>query len=80
MPAGGGDPKKLGDGLVVKLRPEYSRGGSDLWDTRDAMVAICEELDKLYVASQLVDFAAFKAALAVGRTSIKIVDGTDSEA
>lgn len=80
MPIGGGDPKRLGDGVVVKVRPDFGRGFADLWDTRDAIVALCEELDKIYAASQLADFDAFKAALAGGRTSIKLVDGQDSEA
>lgn len=73
-PVGGGNPKQLGDGMVVKIRPEYGRGNSDLWDTRDVVVAFCEELDTIYAASQLADFAAFKAALAAGRTSIKLID------
>lgn len=75
MPVGGGDPKQLGDGMVVKIRPDYGRGGADLWDTRDVIVAICEELDKIYAASQLADFSAFKAALVDGRTVLKIYDG-----
>lgn len=62
------DPKKLGDDLVVKLRPEFSRGFSDLWEVRDAFVAVCQELDAI-------------AALVPGysRKYIKIIDGTDSE-
>ena len=74
MPVGGGNPKILGDGMVVKLRPDATRGGADLWDMRDALVALMEELDKIYDASQLADFAAFKVALASGRTVIKLVD------
>jgi hypothetical protein len=74
MPVGGGNPKQLGDGLVVKLRPDATRGGADLWDMRDALVALMEELDTIYAASQLADFAAFKAALAAGRTKIKLLD------
>ena len=80
MPAGGGDPKRLRDGLVVKVRPEFGRGFSDLWDTRDTVVALCEELDKIYAAAALANFGLFSAALAGGRTAIKIVDGQDSEA
>lgn len=74
MPVGGGNPKQLGDGMVVKVRPDFSRGGADLWDVRDAVVAIMEELDGVYAASQLADFAAFKAALASGRQWIKLAD------
>jgi len=77
MPVGGGDPKRLGDGLVVKLRPDATRGNADIWDMRDAVVALMEELDKIFAASQLLDFAAFKAALARGRTWIKLVDMRD---
>lgn len=77
MPAGGGDPKKLGDGIVVKIRPDFSRGGADLWDVRDCFVAIMEELDKIYDASQETDFADFKTALADGRTAIKLEDMAD---
>jgi hypothetical protein len=74
MPVGGGNPKQLGDGMVVKLRPDATRGNADLWDMRDALVALMEELDGVYAASQLADFAAFKAALATGRQWIKLAD------
>jgi len=77
MPAGGGDPKRLGDGLVVKVRPDFSRGGADLWDVRDVVVALMEELDNIYAATQLVDFATMQAALAAGRTHIKLADMRD---
>ena len=85
MPIGGGDPKKLRDGLVVKVRPDYSRGGADLWDTRDAVVALCEELDKIYAAAVAhpavyADFVTHLGGANTKRTFIKIVDGTDSEA
>ena len=79
MPVGGGDPKRLGDGLVVKVRPDFSRGGSDLWDVRDITVALMEELDDIYAASQLADFATFKAALVGGRTHIKLKDSKDGQ-
>ena len=68
------NPKKVGDDLIVKLRPDWSRGGADLWETRDAFAAVCQELDKIYAASQLADFATMKAALASGRTSIVFID------
>jgi len=77
MPVGGGDPKRFGDGIVVKVRPDFSRGGADLWDVRDAVVALMEELDGIYAATQLADFAAMKAALAGGRTHIKLADMAD---
>jgi len=77
MPVGGGNPKKLGDGMVVKLRPDATRGNADLWDMRDALVAIMEELDDIYAASQLANFGLFTAALAGGRTHIKLLDMAD---
>ena len=77
MPMGGGDPKRLGDGLVVKVRPDATRGNADIWDTRDAIVALLEELDNIYAATQLADFATMKAALADGRTHIKLADMRD---
>ncbi len=43
MPAGGGNPKISGDGTIVKIRPDYRRGGADLWDARDVLVAQIEE-------------------------------------
>jgi len=80
MPAGGGDPKRLGDGTVVKIRPEFSRGFSSLQDTRDVCVALMEELDTVYSAlAGAADFAAFQTALAAGRTHIKIIDTKDGE-
>jgi len=77
MPVGGGDPKRLGDGKVVKLRPDATRGSADVWDLRDAIVALMEELDRIYAASQLADFATFQSALASGRSSIKLADMAD---
>ena len=77
MPMGGGDPKRLGDGLVVKVRPDATRGSADVWDLRDAIVALMEELDDVYAATQLADFNAMKAALASGRTHIKLADMRD---
>jgi hypothetical protein len=75
MPVGGGNPKLLGDGMVVKLRPDATRGGADLWDMRDALVALMEEFDNIYdELAAAADFAAFQTALAAGRTHIKLVD------
>lgn len=50
MPAGGGDPKVIGDGQIVKIRPEFSRGNTDIWDTRDVIVALMEENAELRAA------------------------------
>jgi len=75
MPVGGGNPKLLGDGMVVKLRPDATRGNADLWDMRDAIVALMEELDKIYAAlAASVAYTDFQTALAAGRTHIKLVD------
>jgi hypothetical protein len=77
---GGGDPKRLGDGLVVKLRPDATRGNADIWDTRDAVVALMEELDDLYaLVAAAADFAAFKlaAGLRGSRKWIKLADMRD---
>ena len=80
MPAGGGDPKVLGDGLVVKIRPEWSRGFSSLQDARDVAVALIEELDGIYAAlAAEATYADFQTALAAGRTHIKIIDTKDGE-
>ena len=79
MPFGGGDPKVLGDGLIVKVRPTFGRGNAAIWDLRDGFIALMEELDFIFAASQLADFPAFKAALTAGRTVIKVVDTKDSE-
>lgn len=68
------DPKKLGDDLVVKIRPDFSRGFADLWEVRDALVAICQELDRIYVLGN-----AGGAWGGVARRYIKIIDGQDSE-
>lgn len=80
MPAGGGDPKRLGDGLIVKIRPEWSRGFSSLQDARDVCVALMEELDTIYTAiADAADFPALQAAVAAGRTHIKLIDTQDGE-
>jgi len=75
MPAGGGDPKRIGDGLVVKIRPDFSRGGADLWDTRDVVVALLEERQELFAAiAGAADFAAFKVAAAALSAKIELID------
>jgi len=77
MPATlGGTHKKLNDGTVVTIRPDFASGFGDLWATVDVVVALIEELDKIFAASQLADFPAFKAALASGRTAI-VLDRRD---
>ena len=64
------DPKKLGDDLVVKIRPDFSRGFADLWEVRDALVAICQEIDRIYT---LIPPGTNT------RTWIKLIDSQDSE-
>lgn len=65
MPVGGGDPKVLGDGQVVQIRPDYGRGNADIWDTKDVVVGLLEERENLRAAvAGAVDFAAFKVAVA----------------
>jgi len=68
------DPKRLGDDLVVKIRPDFSRGFADLWEVRDALVAICQELDHIYVLGNAG--APWGGA---ARTWIKLIDSQDSE-
>lgn len=75
MPAGGGDPKVIGDGQTVFLRPEFSRGNSDLWDMKDVVVALLEERDEFRAAvAGAVDFAAFKAAVAALPKRVVLLD------
>lgn len=65
MPVGGGDPKVAGDGQVVVIRPEFSRGGSDLWDVKDVVVAAREELDDIRAAlAASATYALFQTAVA----------------
>ena len=80
MPVGGGNPKNLGDGMVVKLRPEYSRGNTDIWDTRDAIVALMDEFDRIYAAlATSATYGDLQTALAGGRTYIKLLDSKDGQ-
>ena len=75
MPAGGGDPKQIGDGTVVKIRPDYSRGGADLWDARDVLVAQIEERQELLAAlAGAGDFAAFQTAAALLEPKVVLID------
>ena len=65
MPMGGGDPKVYGDGQVVQIRPESTRGNSDVWDLKDVIVGLLEERENLRDAvAAAADFAAFKTAVA----------------
>ena len=76
MPVGGGDPKQIGDGQVVKIRPDFSRGNADLWDTRDIVVALMEERQELFAAlAGAGSFAAFQTAAAALTAKIQIIDG-----
>lgn len=88
MPLGGGSPKQLYDGMVVIVRPDFSRGNADLWETRDAVVALMEELDKVYTyfAAQSTAMALPAGSIATlqanwatltppSRTAIKLADG-----
>jgi hypothetical protein len=64
MPAGGGDPKVLGDGQVVSIRPEFGRGNSDIWDMKDVLVALLEEREDFRtMVAGAADFAAFKTGV-----------------
>ena len=75
MPVGGGDPKQIGDGLVVKIRPETGRGNSDVWDIRDITVALIEERQELLAAlAGAATFADFKTAAAALTARLEIID------
>lgn len=75
MPMGGGDPKVLGDGQQVKLRPETTRGNSDIWDVRDAVVAFIEEREELRAAlAGAATFADFKVAVALLPRRVAVID------
>lgn len=79
MPVGGGDPKQIGDGLVVKIRPDFSRGGADLWDVRDLAVALMEERQELFAAlAGAANFAAFQAAAAALTPKVELIDSVPS--
>lgn len=79
MPAGGGDPKQIGDGQTIKIRPEFSRGGSDIWDTRDIVVALIEERQELFAAlAGAANFAAFQTAAAALRPKLELLDSRAS--
>ena len=75
MPVGGGDPKQIGDGLVVKLRPDFGRGNADVWDIRDITVALMEERQDLFaiIASE-ANYADFQTAAALLTPKLEIID------
>jgi len=57
--------KVLGDSQVVVLRGNYSEGLGDIQATRDAMVAVCQEVQDLYdMVDTAADFDALKVAMA----------------
>lgn len=73
---GGGDHKVLGDGRVVFFRPESTLGNSDIWDLRDAFVAIVEMDNGVKGAlAGAATFADFKTAVAALPSLIQFVDG-----
>jgi hypothetical protein len=75
MPIGGGDPKQIGDGLVVKLRPDAGRGSADIWDLRDIVVALIEERQELFATiAGAADFATFKTNAAALTAKLELID------
>jgi hypothetical protein len=75
MPMGGGDPKIVGDGQVVVLRPDATRGNADIWDMKDVIVAFIEERENLRAAlAGAVAYADFQAAVAALPRWVKIID------
>ena len=75
MPAGGSNPKQIGDGTTVKIRPDYSRGGADLWDARDVLVAQIEERQELLAAlAGAATYGDFKTAAAALTARVELID------
>jgi hypothetical protein len=57
--------KVLGDEQVVTIKGNYSEGLGDMQVTRDAVVALAQELNDLYtITAASADYATFQAALA----------------
>lgn len=57
--------KVLGDAQVVTIKTNYSEGLGDMMITRDAIVAVCQEVDDLYtMVAAAADFAALQTAMA----------------
>lgn len=79
MPTGGGDPKVLGDGQVVVMRPETTRGNSDIWDMRDIVVALIEEREDLRTAlANSVLYTDFQTAVAALPRWVKVIDSLNN--
>jgi len=79
MPAGGGYPKIIGDGQIVKLRPEFTRGNCDVWDLRDVVVALLEERENLRQAIiDAADFPALQAAIPALPRWVQIIDSLNN--
>lgn len=79
MPAGGGDPKIIGDGQIVKLRPEFTRGNCDVWDLRDVVVALLEEREDLRAAiANNATYADFQTAVAGLPRWVHIIDSLNN--
>jgi len=56
--------KVFGDGKVIELGPGYSDGLGNMYLTRDAFVAVCEEIQDLYdMVEDAADFDELKAAM-----------------
>ena len=65
MIAGESSPKILGDAQVVVVNVEFGRGASEIQGTRDIVVALCDEIDKIDTF-----FSAQSAAIALPAGSI----------
>jgi hypothetical protein len=79
MPVGGGDPKVIGDGNVVKIRPEFTRGNCDVWDLRDVVVALLEEREDLRTAlAGAATYADFQIAVAALPRWVQIIDSLNN--
>lgn len=75
MPMGGGNPKVVGDGQVVVLRPDATRGNADIWDMKDVVVALIEEREELRAAiAANMDYATFQTAVAALPRWVRIID------
>lgn len=76
MPVGGGDPKLIGDGQVVKIRPDFGRGNADVWDIRDIAVALIEERQEWVAALAAAGtYGDFQTAVAALTPKLQIIDG-----
>jgi hypothetical protein len=56
--------KVLDDSQIITIKNNYSEDLDDMMQTRNAVVAVCQEIDDLYtITAAAADFPAFKAAL-----------------